>query len=108
MAMLTRPGLGPDLALIALTLAQVVQVRQRDPRQPLIANFPEQIEGTLHEELLGSQPRQGAVQAIGMGEQERVSARVGARKTCARAPVALDESALFTTPFDSRVSCWRE
>ena len=71
----------------------------RDPRQPFIAHVLEQFEGAFHE-FLGSQSRQGAVQAIGMGEEQHVSARVGARKAGARTPVALDELASFATAFD--------
>ena len=40
------------------------------------------------------------MQGVGLGEQEHIGARVGARKAGARAPVAFDERASLTAAFD--------
>ena len=78
--------LGPDLALVLVAgaLTQIVQVRHRDRRQALVAGIAENTVSSLHE-FLGCQTGQRAMQCVGMGEQEHVSARVDARKAGSRA-----------------------
>src|ERR1019366_1694092 len=72
-----------DLALaIARALAEVVNMRHRDPRQPLVLGTLELLE-LAFQNLSRRRTRQGLVRFIGLGQQLDIGARVAARKTVA-------------------------
>src|SRR5205823_10507015 len=84
------PGLGPVQAggLVAGLAAQVVQVRYREAREPLVAGIAKELPSALQQPFRG-RPREGAMQRIGLREQLHVSGAELPGKACPGGAIAL-------------------
>ena len=80
------------LALIAGAGAQVVQVRHRDLRQPLIGGVAKHGHGAFGQ-LLGRRSPELAMQAIQFHQQARVSGHVEACEGLAWRPASIHDAA---------------